>query len=163
MDSTSIPFRSHTALLLAAALPYLQPAYRHPAELALKFLELNETLKLSRGFRIPDTISQGSLHKSTGPSSGLSGIMDMIYHFVEDPEGLLHSLSLVCTGKEKDIIHMLLNLMQAKSFYENYGDVLQSFMTANMSSDFPDNEPEKPASPDDFDALNLLKSLLDNE
>lgn len=186
MDSTSIPFRSHTALLLAVALPHLQPAYRHPAELALKFLELSETMKLYREFHLPKADSPSPLHKHSSTSPGLDRIMDMVYRFVQDPEGLLHSLSAVCTGKEKDIVSTLLNLMQAKSFYENYGDILKTFMSSDMSSDFSDTPPTDIHSTDSFpmpdltslmadgdltsllskdqtDTLNLLKNLLDEE
>ena len=190
MDSTSIQFRSHTALLLAAALPYLQPAYRHPVELAVKFLEFSETMKFYREFPPPG--ANRPLHKSTPPASGLAGILELVSHFIQDPEGLLHSLSPVCTGKEKDIVNMLLNLLQAKSFYENYGDILGSFMSSEPGPDFSGAAPEDAKPSDDFsmpdlgnmadmaammsggdlssmlskeqsDTLNLLKNLLDEE
>ena len=193
MDSTSIQFRSHTALLLAAALPYLQPAYRHPVELALKFLEFSETMKLYREFHPPGDPPRKPLHKDTGSSDRLSGIMELVYRFVQDPEGLLHNLAPVCTGKEKEIVGMLLNLMQAKSFYENYGDLFSSLMSAEGAPDFfakaPEPSPPPPAdstpsdgfsmpdmasllaggdltsslSKEQNDTLNLLKSLLDEE
>lgn len=172
MDTTSIPFRSHTALLLAVALPHLQPVYRQPAELALKFLEFSETVKASNEFRLPNAETKGPPHKNPGPSSGLSGIMDLVYRFVKNPEGLLHSLSQVCTGKEKEFVNMLLQLMQAKSFYENYGDILQGFMSANAADDFstPDiasmmagGDPTSMLNQEQTDTLNLLKSLLDEE
>ena len=182
MDSTSVIFRSHTALLLAAALPYLQPAYRHPAELALKFLEFSETMKLYREFSPHSDVSKAP------PPKEESGIFGLISRFVCDPEGLLKSLSTICTGKESEIIGMLLNLLQAKSFYETYGDVLQSFMSS-ATPDTPDAQPVSPddspdtsgftmpdmdsilsggdltsmLSPEQNDTLNLLKSLLDAE
>ena len=142
MDSTSIQFRSHTALLLAAALPYLQPAYRHPVELALKFLELSETLKLYREFHLTGAESGSPLHKKQDSPSEKTGIWELIFRFILDPEGLLHSLSKVCTGKEQEIVGMLLNLMQAKNFYENYGDILSSFMSSDMSPDFSGITPD---------------------
>ena len=172
MDTTSIPFRSHTALLLAASLPHLQPAYRQPAELALKFLEFSETLKCSKEFHLPNAEAQRPPHKNPEPSSGLSGIMDMVYRFVKNPEGLLHSLSQVCTGKEKEIVNLLLQLMQAKSFYENYGDLLQGFMSANKTDDHstPDiasmmaeGDLSSMLNQEQTNTLNLLKSLLDEE
>jgi len=175
MDSTSIQFRSHTALLLAAALPYLQPAYRQPAELALKFLELSETMKNYREISSSAAPLQSPLHKDTSSTAGETGIFEMISRFVVDPEGLLNSLSTVCTGKEKEIISLLLNLMRAKNFYENYGDILSSFLSAdgfgNPFSSQPSPTPE-PQDTNDFasmmnkeqtDTLNLLKSLLDAE
>lgn len=177
MDSTSIQFRSHTALLLAAALPFLQPAYRQPVELAMKFLELSETMKLYREFQSPENGPVHPLHKPQPLSPGVSGIMELVYRFVQDPEGLLHNLSPVCTGKEKEIVGMLLNLMQAKSFYETYGDMLKTFMS---SESVPPTEPQSDTDfsmPDiasmmagsDFssmlnseqaETLNLLKNLL---
>lgn len=169
MDSTSIQFRSHTALLLAAALPYLQPCWYPMAELAMKFLELSETMKLYR--EAPPT----PLHKTSVPKAEDNGIFAMISRFIQDPEGLLHNLSGICTGKEKEIVILLLNLMQAKSFYENYGDVLSTFMSADGFSN-PFASPPPPAaentsagdlssmlSPEQADTLNLLKHLLDAE
>jgi len=183
MDSTSIQFRNHTALLLAAALPYLQPVYRYPAELAMKFLELSETMKLYR------EVSQRPPHKTSASPSGESGIFAIISGVVQDPEGLLRNLSGVCTGKEKEIVTLLLNLMQAKNFYDNYGDILNTFMSADglntLFTSQPSPTTEKTA-PEDFsmpdmasflsggdlssmlnkeqsDTLNLLKNLLDAE
>jgi len=189
MDSTSIQFRSHTALLLAAALPYLQPAYQHPVELALKFLELSETMKAFPKIAFADYIPQGSLHKNSLLSPEESGIFALISRFIQDPEGLLHNLSNVCTGKEQEIVRMLLNLIQAKNLYENYGDILSSFLSADAFPGF--SGLQTPPVPDDSfsegfsmpdmasvlsggdlssmlskeqsDTLNLLKNLLDEE
>lgn len=160
MDSTSIPFRSHTALLLAAALPYLQTAYRHPAELALKFLELSETMKFYREFHLQNTDPQSPLHKNTNSQSGEAGIFELISRFILDPEGLLNNLSTVCSGKEKEIVSMLLNLIRAKNFYENYGDMLSMFMSTEPApgdtGDF-----SSMLNKEQSDTLNLLKNLLD--
>ena len=181
MDSTSIQFRSHTALLLAAALPFLQPVYRQPAELAMKFLELLETMKVYRNIRTTDSGSARPPQSFAPLTPGLSGIMELVYRYIQDPEGLLHNLSPVCTGKEKEIVNMLLNLMQAKSFYETYGDLLQGFMSAGTAT-----PPEPSGNTGDFsmpdiasmmsggdlssmlsdeqnETLNLLKNLLDAE
>lgn len=175
MDSTSIQFRSHTALLLAAALPYLQPAYRQPAELALKFLEFTETMKLYHELPPVAVASQDPPHRDTSTPSGENGLFDMISRFIIDPEGLLNSLSMVCTGKEKEVIGLLLNLLQAKNFYENYGDALSSFLSADgFSNPFSSHPPPTSdvkntndfasmLSKDQTDTLNLLKSLLDAE
>lgn len=185
MESTSISFRSHTALLLAAALPYLQPAYRHPVELAMKFLEFSETMKLYREFHMTGADSQRPLYKNEPSPAGTSGIFDLISRFIADPEGLLNNLSKVCTGKEQEIVGMLLNLIRAKSFYENYGDILSSFMSTTGFTDATVPEPqtsteEEFSMPDmasvlagggltsmlneeQNDTLNLLKSLLDAE
>lgn len=189
MDSTSIQFRSHTALLLAAALPYLQPIYQRPVELALKFLELSETMKAYPKIPFADYIPQGSLHKSSLLSPEDSGIFALISRFIQDPEGLLHNLSNVCTGKEQEIIRMLLNLMQVKNMYENYGDIFSSFLSPDSFPDFsgfqtppvPDTPSQKECSTPDMasvlsggdfssmlskeqsDTLNLLKNLLDAE
>lgn len=158
MDFMSIQFRSHTALLLAAALPYLKPAYKHPVELAMKFLELSETMKLYREFPPPDACAKTPLHKTNASASSLSGITELLDRFIQDPEGLLDSLLKVCTGKEKELFGMLKNLMQAKAFYETYGDVLQGFMSANTEPDLT-----SPFQKEQNDTLDLLKKLLDEE
>ena len=181
MDSTSIQFRSHTALLLAAALPFLQPAYRQPAELAMKFLEFSETMKVYRNIQTTDSGSARPPHSSAPPTPGLSGIMELVCRYIQDPEGLLHNLSPVCTGKEKNIVNMLLNLMQAKSMYETYGDLFQEFMSAGTTAppepsgdtgDFsmPDiasvmsgGDLSSMLSDEQNETLNLLKNLLDAE
>lgn len=48
----------------------------------------------------------------------------LIDTFVLDLEGLLNGLSRVCTGDEREIIGVFLNLIRAKKFYENYKDLL---------------------------------------
>ena len=40
------------------------------------------------------------------------------------------SVEQVSEEKEKNIVGLLLNLLQAKNFYENYGDLFNSFMSA---------------------------------
>ncbi len=144
MESSSIPFRSHTALLLAAALPYLQPSYRHSAELVLKFLELSETLKFYREFPWMDEAISGSTSHNLEKESGILGL---IQRLIQDPEGLLTRLTGVCTGKELEIVSMLLNLLRAKSFYDTYGDTLQTFLSSAMPDDFSNSQPFKEAPP----------------
>ena len=123
MSEPPVLFRSHTALLLSTALPFLQPAFRHPVELAMKFLEFSETLKLYQEFHLKTGISPTeSLPK---PEPGILGFLNT---FILDIEGLLQSLSQVCTGDEKEIIGMFLNLIRAKRFYETYGDLLNGLM-----------------------------------
>lgn len=126
--SSPIPFRNHTALLLSAALPYLHPSYRHPIELALKFLEFTETLRLFREFPTPDK-SNMFFPKDSHASTGNSGFFGLINTYVTDLEGLLISLSSVCTGDEKEVIGMFLNLIRAKNFYDTYGELLTSQLT----------------------------------
>ncbi len=132
----NLPFRSHTALLLATALPFLNPSLRHPLELMIKVMELSETVKLYQSFHpTSSTLFPGSFHSSQNSSEKeQTGLWGLIQKYISDPEGLLTSLATVCTGKEKEIVSLLLTLLQAKSIYENYGDILSSFMT----SDAPD-------------------------
>lgn len=134
LSTAPIPFRNHTALLLGVALPYLQPAYRHPIELALKFLEFTETLRLYREFHT----GVGAYAFSSAPySSGIpkgsvqnipddSGLFGVLNNYITDPEALLLSLSAVCVGDEKELIGMFLNLIRAKNFYDTYGELLKS-------------------------------------
>lgn len=184
-NSALLPFRNHTALLLCTALPYLQPAYRHPVELALKFLEFSETLKLYQEFhmqRSPLFSGNTPVHRPGGDS----GLFGLINTFVFDLEGLLNSLSKVCTGDEKELVGMFLNLIRAKNFYDTYGDLLKSQFTdmdglGNLFSGFnmtPQNSSTQnsdgqkaPFSPDLSSMLNseqqetleLLKSLFSDE
>lgn len=157
------PFHSHTALLIATALPFLQPPYRYPAELVMKFLELSETLKFYR------ELPSSGVTPQPASSTEETGIFSMISRFIQDPEGLLRCLLGVCTGKEKEIVSLLLNLLQAKSFYENYGDILNSFMPSegssmpDMASVFTGGDLSSMLNNDQNDTLNLLKNLLDAE
>lgn len=134
IDSSPIPFRNHTALLLSAALPYLQPTYRHPVELAMKFLEFTETLKLYQEFHM----TRGSLFYSppqdTPKENKETGLFGLINTFILDIEGLLNSLSSVCTGDEKEIIGMFLNIIRVKNFYETYSDLLKMPMIFNSDA-----------------------------
>lgn len=141
-DSSPIPFRSHTALLLSAALPYLQPSYRHPIELALKFLEFSETMKLYREFHM----TEGGFFHSREPDASQgnkeSGFLGLLNNFVLDLEGLLNSLSKVCTGSEKEVVDMFLNLIRVKNFYETYGDLMKmSFMSSPEPAAEAETEP----------------------
>ena len=122
--SSPLPFRSHTALLLSAALPFLQPAYRHPVELITKFLEFSETIKLYQEFHAKNGNPFAGLFQDVAQSGREGGVFGLINTFIMDIEGLLQSLSQVCTGDEKEIISMFLNLIRAKNFYETYGDLL---------------------------------------
>lgn len=130
-DSSPIPFRSHTALLLATALPFLQLPYRHTVELLLKFLEFSETIKLYREFHM----SQASPFSPSQDQPKEAGLFGLINTFILDLEGLLNSLSQVCTGDEKEVVGMFLNIIRAKNFYDTYGDVLKSFMGSAANGD----------------------------
>ena len=102
-NTTSLTFRSHTALLLATALPFLQPAYRHPVELITKFLEFSETIKLFQEFHLQGGNSlTGMFHEATkiGKEGGIFGLINT---FILDLEGLLHGLTGVCYG---DLLNM---------------------------------------------------------
>lgn len=117
--SSSIPFRNHTALLLSTALPYLQPSYRQPVELAMKFLEFTETFHMTKGNLFSPTPTDT---KKENKETGLFGLINT---FILDIEGLLNSLSSVCTGDEKEIIGMFLNIIRIKNFYETYNDLIK--------------------------------------
>lgn len=125
-SASAVPFRNHTALLLGAALPYLQPAYRHPAELALKFLEFSETLRFYREFPFRQPAFSFFPASSAPDGADTSGIFGKIHTYILDLEGLLTSLSSVCTGDEKELIQMFLNLIRARNFYDTYGDLMKS-------------------------------------
>ena len=137
VKSSSIPFHNHTALLLSTALPYLQPTYRPPVELAMKFLEFTETLHITKG----SLFSSFQDIQKTNKDSGLFGLINT---FILDIEGLLNSLSSVCTGDEKEIISMFLNLVRIKNFYETYSDLAK--MPMMFSSDFNSTSISEPTS-----------------
>lgn len=139
-NQAPISFRNHTALLLSAALPYLQPNLRHPIELIFKLLEFTETFRLFQEF------------SSSGAGSFLpppirdkeAGFLGILNSFVADPEGLLGSLSRVSTGDGKELISMFLNLIRAKKMYEDYGDVFRSLMTPAAPEGAEPQETAKP-------------------
>lgn len=188
-NTSPLPFRNHTALLLATALPYLQPAYRHPVELILKFLEFSETVRLYQEFHTNGNNPFAGLFQESFRTGKESGLFGLINTFILDIEGLLGSLSKVCTGDEKEIINMFLNLIRAKNFYENYGDLMKMFMSSaapqenppeNAEAASPGNTPSGFSMPNmaslfaggDFtgmlneeqsETLNLLKSLFESE
>lgn len=135
-NSTPLPFRSHTALLLATALPFLQPAYRHPIELITKFLEFSETMKLYQEFHSKNGNPFSGLFQELSHQGKEGGLFNLINTFIIDIEGLLQGLSQVCTGDEREIISLFLNIIRAKNFYETYGDLL------NMGSLFSDGAPD---------------------
>lgn len=121
-----IPFRNHTALLLSTALPFIQPSFRHPLELALKFLEFSETLRFYQEFHSGE-FPFGMVFPKPEPQKE-AGIFGLIDSFVLDIEGLLVGLSKVCTGDGKEIISLFLNLIRAKKFYEQYGEIINSVL-----------------------------------
>lgn len=176
-NQAPISFRNHTALLLSAALPYLQPNLRHPIELIFKLLEFTETFRLFQEF------------SSSGAGSFLpppvrdkeAGFLGILNSFVADPEGLLGSLSRVSTGDGKELISLFLNLIRAKKMYEDYGDVFRSLMTPAApenpeSQENPEpqentRQPENataplqppPVSMPDIGSLHTLASMLNPE
>lgn len=147
-DVPSLLFRSHTAHLLATALPFIRPSYRHPIELMYKFLEFSETLKLFQEFHIQSGSLFSSEAQETTPINREDGFFGLISTFITDLEGLLGCLSKVCTGDEREIIGMFLNIVRAKNFYESYGDLLKmgSFFQADSDSQ---------GSPDFFQNSNM--------
>jgi len=186
--TTALPFRNHTALLLATALPFLQPVYRHPVELITKFLEFSETIKLYREFHTENGNPLSGLFKDIS-SQKEGGIFGLINTFILDIEGLLCSLSSVCTGDEKEIIQMFLNIIRAKNFYDTYGDLMNLGSLFSQESPFsqPETTPDSPVQekaqsspsassgfpfPEDLtsmlnteqqETLNLLKNLFSTD
>ncbi len=168
VSSAPIPFRNHTALLLCAALPYLHPAYRHPLELALKFLEFTETLRLFQEFHGPG--GSAPFFQRNSPSVESTGVFGLINRYITDLEGLLRSLSSVCTGDEKELINTFLNLVHVKNFYDTYGDLLNSQFTdtsglasllsgvGNAGAPFAEQQTSAQK-----ETLELLKSLFSDE
>lgn len=164
---TSLPFRNHTAHLLATALPFLQPEYRHPVELITKFLEFSETIKLYQEFHTKSGNPFSGLFQELSQHGKEGGLFGLINTFIMDLEGLLQCLSQVCTGDEREIIHMFLNIIRAKNFYETYGDLLHMgslFSDETPSSGFPfSGDPSSMLNNEQQDTLNLLKNLFSND
>lgn len=156
-NQAPIPFRSHTALLLSTALPFIQPSFRHPLELALKFLEFSETLRFFQEFHTGE-FPFGSIFPKAEASKE-SGIFGIINSFVLDIEGLLLNLSKVSTGDGKEVISLFLNLIRAKKFYEDYGDIFNSFLTPGgdgLNGLFGDGAGNKFSPTDLLSTLSLL-------
>lgn len=171
-SATPLPFRNHTSLLLATALPFLQPAYRNPVELIIKILEVSDTMKAYRTCYAESNNPFSALFRELIQPRGEAGLPGLISTLFTDIEGLLCSLSKVCTGKEQEIVNLFLNLIRAKNIYETYGDLFQ------MGSMFSEAEPSTPPpasgttfsgdfssmfSEEQQDTLNLLKNLLSAE
>ncbi|MBO5353504.1 MAG: hypothetical protein J6A77_09420 [Lachnospiraceae bacterium] len=138
-DSFPFPFRSHTAHLLAAALPFLQPSCRHPIELLTKFLEFSETLKLFQEFHLQNGSPFSALFHDAAQAGQENGLFGMINFFITDLEGLLGCLSRICTGDEREIISMFLNVIRAKNFYDTYGDLLNMGGLFSQNTDSSDS------------------------
>lgn len=166
------PFRNHTSLLLATALPFLQPVCRQPVELIIKFLELSDTMKAYRECHIENGNPFYDLFRAFSHPQKEGGISGLISTFILDTEGLLCSLSKVCTGSEQEMINLLLNVLRAKNFYDTYGDLFQ--MSSLFSEPEPELPPTSPGSPfpedlssllnsDQQETLNLLKNLFSTE
>lgn len=172
-DSTPLPFRNHTALLLATALPFFQQPYRHPVELIIKFLELSDTMKLYREFHSENGNPFSSLFRELSHPKKENGLFGLINTFFTDIEGLLCSLSKVCTGNEQEIIGLFLNIIRAKNFYDTYGDLLNmgSFFSES-APDFsnvfhtdtpPESDTQSPPPSTGFPFSGDLSSMLNNE
>lgn len=156
-NAIPLPFRNHTSLLLATALPFLQPSYRHPVELIIKFLELSDTMKAYRDCHAECSNPFSELFRELMHPQKENGLLGFINTIITDIEGLLCSLSKVCTGSEQEIVNLFLNIIRAKSFYDTYGDLFQ------MSSMFGGAEPETSSSSPDPSSFGDLSSLLNND
>lgn len=151
MNEQTVTFRSHTALLLSTALPYLQPSYQHSLELVMKFLEFFETLRFFRN-------ASGESFRRYETAAGESGISGLLSGLVLDLEGLLKSLSGVCSKNEKDFFDLLLNLFRAKEFYETYGDLLNLLMSGMSPENMFFSQDAAPSQTQE--AFDLLKELF---
>lgn len=156
-NTVPLPFRNHTSLLLATALPFLQPAYRHPIELIIKFLELSDTMKAYRDCHAESSNPFSDLFREFMHPQKENGLLGVINTIITDIEGLLCSLSRVCTGSEQEVVNLFLNIIRAKNFYDTYGDLFQ------MSSMFSGPEAEPASSSSDTLFSGDLSSLLNNE
>ena len=165
-------FRNHTSLLLATALPFLQPAYRHPVELIIKFLELSDTMKAYRECQTDSKNPFSDIFRAFSYPQKEGGISGLINTFILDPEGLLCSLSKVCSGSEQELVNLLLNVLRAKNFYETYGDLFQMnslFSESSQEMSSPSFDSPAPGdlssllSSDQQETLNLLKNLFSTE
>lgn len=160
INSSPIPFRNHTALLLSASLPYLQPNYRHLVELAMKFLEFTETLKLYQEFHIKNGNLFFSSQDTPQPNKE-AGLFGLINTFVLDIEGLLNKLSSVCTGDEKEMIDMFLNIIRVKNFYETYSDLIKMPMMFSPESKHSSSK-ESSSEKDDKDIEEPITTFFED-
>lgn len=156
-NAIPLPFRNHTSLLLATALPFLQPSYRHPVELIIKFLELSDTMKAYRDCHTECNNPFSELFRELMHPQKENGLLGFISTIITDIEGLLCSLSKVCTGSEQEIVNLFLNIIRAKNFYDTYGDLFQ------MSSMFAGTEPDTSPPASDNPSFGDLSSLLNSD
>lgn len=96
----------HTAEVLKAALPYIDPRNRTRAEFITKMIDLMGSL---RALKVPDNLA----------ACGYEGTK-------VDMEGLLNGIRPVCNKKERDFVDRILNIFQVKRMYEMYNNIMST-------------------------------------
>lgn len=108
----------HTMDLIKAAFPYLDSESQQSMDFLIKAGELMSTL---RAMQNRDRVTTFSIRKQS-----------------IDLEGLLTSVRNVCYEKEREIVDMILNLIQVKNMYSTYMTLSQAM--TSQSDNFENSE-----------------------
>lgn len=135
----------HTAEIIKAAIPYVDPKTKGLAELFAKLLDLMGSLKTVK--------TSGNV-----AAYGFQGIKI-------DVEGLLNGIRPICIGKELEFVDRILNIFNMKKVFEMYNNMMSTMKTMQEFGGFPfgdsgtDNVAENIAG--NFSGLNF-ESIFQN-
>lgn len=145
LESTSMPSPNmnivkHTMDILKAALPYADVKSLPTLQIMVKATELMDTIK-SQAFEL----STLDLDEGKG-----------------DMEGMLNSIRELCTDRERELIDIILNIINAKNLYNTYKTI------SSMGFNNSDNTEGNPFAGafgfgDDSSMMDILSSMLSPE
>ncbi len=114
----------HTLDLIKAAFPYLDSDSQQSVDILMK---IGDMIKSLQNFQNPDKVSTFSLRKKN-----------------IDLEGLLTNVRNVCYEKEREIVDMVLNMIQVKNMFQMYTTLSQTM--SSQSNNFENSEDTEPSN-----------------
>lgn len=105
---------SHIAELLRAAAPYITEDIRSSLDFLISTLEFSDSMK---------KVQKTGIHLPTNLTS-----------IITDMEGLLKSVRSHCTDKERELVDMFLNIVNAQNFYRTYSEMASMFKDSTEHS-----------------------------
>ena len=144
LESTSIPYANENKTkrildILKAALPHVEVQSMRTVQIMVKATELIDTIN-SRYFEL----STLNLNEGKG-----------------NMEEMLNSIREFCTGKEREIVDMILNVIKAKNLYQTYQ--MLSSLNFNDDSDTEGNPFAEFGFDNNVDMMEILSSMLTPE
>lgn len=112
-QSNSDSSMTHAVDLMRAAFPFLDSDTQQSVDLLIKTEELMQNFQ-----NVNNKVSAFSINKKS-----------------IDLEGLLKGIRDVCYPKEREIVDMLLNVFQAKKFYETYATIKEAMASQTDKSE----------------------------